>query len=382
MISLSYFGIWILFTLWLLRYTNIIWSCCFGLYLMLFICNWCNWRQFWVLWYVRCYLYILEVWLLLASGSSHIGLWFLGFWFIALVCFESHFGSMIWFYLVDCIIDLCFWSQSNLYLLFVVYMGWRQIQLIGLSQFWMVWSPFWLIGFYLFLDRWWRLETICWFFLKLHYWKYSFVGLWLEVASTWICFLWFEDTSYGYASPLAPCFFLLLTCPEVYRLHLFFICLDLALEGIFFYISWSLGLVAAWYLWCVKFIQHMTPFHEDFGPSLHFFSFGYHHWFLDILVFLVLCFCSWWLTHVDMLPSWMVKRVASVLSNWVLLMVKRCAFYGFLVVCFYRMVVKCCCYSLGRCISSIFPCFFLISSWKCFEHLPTWGWLLEIYVRH
>lgn len=81
LLRLSYFGIWILFTLWLPRYTNIIWSCCLA--------------------YNSC--------CLSATGEivdsfesydiSHTGLWFLGFWFITLVCFEPHldpwYGS-IW----------------------------------------------------------------------------------------------------------------------------------------------------------------------------------------------------------------------------------------------------------------------------------------------
>jgi len=80
----------------------------------------------------------------------------------------------------------------------------------------------------------------------------------------------------------------------------------------------------------------------DFGPSLHFFFiFWISSLILDILVLLVLYFCSWWLNHVDKLPSWMVKRCcASILGAWELLMVKRCAFQGFVDVCFYRMVVK------------------------------------------
>ena len=51
----------------------------------------------------------------------------------------------------------------------------------------------------------------------------------------------------------------------------------------------------------------------DFGPSLHFFWIS--SLILDILVFLVLCFCSWWISHVDKLPSWMDKRCASV-QGW------------------------------------------------------------------
>ena len=89
-----------------------------------------------------------------------------------------------------------------------------------------------------------------WFFLKLHCWKHWFVGLWLEVASTWICFLWFEDTSHGYASPYAHCF------------------------------CWFVG-----FIWVHCLI-------------------------------LVLCFCSWWLNHVDKLPSWMVKRCCASAQEW------------------------------------------------------------------
>jgi hypothetical protein len=68
------------------------------------------------------------------------------------------------------------------------------------------------------------------------------------------------------------------------------------------------------------------PSIEDFGPSLHFFFFWISSLILGILVFLVLCFCSWWISHVDKLPSWMVKRCcASIMSDWELLMVKCCA---------------------------------------------------------
>jgi len=85
-------------------------------------------------------------------------------------------------------------------------------------------------------------------------------------ASTWICFLWVEDTSHGHASPLAPCFLLLLTCHVVYMLHLVLLSW-LGTGGHLFFIFGTLFLLL---LWVSSLI-------------------------LDILVLLVLCFYLEWL---------------------------------------------------------------------------------------
>jgi len=147
----------------------------------------------------------------------------------------------------------------------------------------------------------------------LKYWLVLAYGL---NASTWICFLWFEDTSHGYASPLVPCFLLLLTCHVVYILHLVFFCLGSALEGISFLSLGTLVLLLH-VIFGVKFVQHMTSFHWRFWPFLALLFFWISSLILDIISLSFLCFCQ-----------------------VVCLVVKRYALIGFVDDCFYRMVVK------------------------------------------
>jgi len=143
-------------------------------------------------------------------------------------------------------------------------------------------------------------------------------GQWFDCINM-VCFLSFEDTSHGYASPLASWFFLLLlTCPLVCWLHLFFFLSRLGIGGYLFYISWNLGLVASWYLWCeVCSTYDLLPLKISALPCTSF--------LLDIIVVFCisllsfLCFC-----HV------------------VRLVVKRCALIDFVDDCFSRMVVKRC----------------------------------------
>jgi len=99
--------------------------------------------------------------------------------------------------------------------------------------------------------------------------------------------------------------------------------------------------------------------------------------------FFVLCFCSWWLSHVDRLPSWMVKRCCASVQGWLsvvflyfcvesleLLIVKRCAFYGFVVACFYQMLVKRCFVASS---SKRLNLVLLLCSW------PMYFWHLYLY---
>ncbi|KEH27887.1 transmembrane protein, putative [Medicago truncatula] len=71
-------------------------------------------------------------------------------------------------------------------------------------------------------------------------------------ASTWICFLWFEDTSHGYASLLACIWFFLSRLGIGGHLFFNFGTLVLLLHGTF----------------GVQFVQHMTSFHCKLWPFL------------------------------------------------------------------------------------------------------------------
>jgi len=60
------------------------------------------------------------------------------------------------------------------------------------------------------------------FALLLHWINVFLIGLFaygLKARQHGYVFLWLEDTSHGYASP-STCWFLLLTCPIVHKLHL------------------------------------------------------------------------------------------------------------------------------------------------------------------
>lgn len=233
------------------------------------------------------------------------------------------------------------------------------VRFMILAQFWIVGRFLdWLLfhGFFV-LDRCleWLLSAALWFGLLFvsgycDNWRLFFgfgLASLLEAlvlayglnASTWICFLWFEDTSHGYAS--------LLVC------HWFFLS-RLGIGGHHFYL-WKLGFVASWSFWCeVCSTFDLLPLLTMALPCIWFFLsrlgigrapllslepwscmtsfhcrlwlflallFGYHHWFWISLFFL---------------------SCASILSSWELLMVKRCASIGFVDIGFYRMVVKRC----------------------------------------
>jgi hypothetical protein len=62
--------------------------------------------------------------------------------------------------------------------------------------------------------------------------------------------LWFEDTSHGYASPLALVFVAVHMPCSIQVAFGFDFLSRLDSGGYLFYISWNLGLVASWYLWC------------------------------------------------------------------------------------------------------------------------------------
>ena len=193
---------------------------------------------------------------------------------------------------------------------------------------------FCLIAFNLFLECWWSFSC------------YSFVH-WLCTIGDWYLFVisLFSatvDCIMQVAAPFEEKIWLSNFGQSFYRLHFFFLS-RLGIGGhLFLYLlePWSCCFMVplVWSLFNI-----WPPSIVDFSPSLHFFFFWISSLILDTLVFLVLCFYSWWISHVDKLPSWMVKRCcASILSDWELLMVKRCAFYGFVDVGFYRMVVKRC----------------------------------------
>jgi len=106
-------------------------------------------------------------------------------------------------------------------------------------------------------------------------------------ASTWICFLWFENTSHGYASPLVPCFLLMLTCHVVYMLHLVFLVLAQRWRVSILYLlePWSCCFMVplVWSLFNI-----WSPSIEDFGSSLHFFFFWISLLFLGYPCYLFL----------------------------------------------------------------------------------------------
>lgn len=101
-------------------------------------------------------------------------------------------------------------------------------------------------------------------------------------ASTWICFLWFEDTSHGYASLLACIWFFLSRLGIGGHLFFNFGTLVLLLHGTF----------------GVKFVQHMTSFHCKLWPFLALLflldiiiDFGYPYSSCLVLLFMMVKLC-------------------------------------------------------------------------------------------
>jgi len=114
-------------------------------------------------------------------------------------------------------------------------------------------------------------------------------------------FLWFEDTSHGYASILAPCFFVVVDMPCSIQVAFGFSCPDSALEGISFLSlePWSCCFMVS-LVWSLFNIW--PPSIVVFGPSFHFFFFlllWISSLILDILIPLVLCFYLEWLRTLD-----------------------------------------------------------------------------------
>lgn len=114
---------------------------------------------------------------------------------------------------------------------------------------------------------------------------------------------------------------------HLYWLAFGFSCLGSALEGISFLTlePWSCCFMVplVWSLFNI-----WPPSIVNFGPSLHFFFFWISSLILDILTLLVLCFCSWWLSYVDKLLSWMVKRRCASVQGWLSVI-----FFFFLCFC-------------------------------------------------
>ncbi|RHN55719.1 hypothetical protein MtrunA17_Chr5g0421031 [Medicago truncatula] len=101
-------------------------------------------------------------------------------------------------------------------------------------------------------------------------------------ASTWICFLWFEDTSHGYASLLACIWFFLSRLGIGGHLFFNFGTLVLLLHGTF----------------GVQFVQHMTSFHCKLWPFLALLflldiiiDFGYPYSSCLVLLFMMVKLC-------------------------------------------------------------------------------------------